>query len=373
MRAVFLLLLLTAPAVGDPSRQRVIGGGLSFAIDARSDLHVVRGTRRAKLVYASKILSVAVDAARRKVVVDVEDYTCVGNTKHTWTFDHLDARIENWAAYGLAQKKDYKRAIAGFEKAVKFDPTWRIPAYNLASAHQLAGDKAAAVAALAPWLASHPIATYVQVTTDPDLAPLLDRPELAAIRAKQAGNVKVTEKGFDPLYAKERQLVAIARHTSQLVSGRSQITVEIYDARTGDPVALLPLVRLGDTVPNDGRLTTTGKTTAVSRSVRLQTLLADLGFSAAKFEKAPTNDSDPGKVKVVFAKAKLGIVAVGSVANALRGNKRVGTVRLSGEMRSAVFVVDASVVVIATYNPSVSDSCDSGQSEDDTAVMSIKP
>lgn len=371
MRVVFLVLLLAhATATADPTKQRPIGEGLSFAIDARNGLHVVKGTKRAKLVAASSIRSVAVDAAKRKVVVDVDDYSCVGNTKHTWTFGHLEARIENWTAYGTAQTKDYKGAVAGFEKAVKFDPAWQIAAYNLASAHQLAGDKLAAVAALAPWLASHPIATYVQVATDPDLAPLLDRPELAAIRAKQAGNVKVTEKGFDPLYSKERQLVAIAMHTSQLVSGRAQITVEIYDARTGGPVARLPLVRLGDTIPNDGRLTTTGKTTAVSRSVRL---LADLGFSAAKFERAPTNDDDRAKVKVVFPKAKLGIVAVGGVASALRGNKRVGTVNLTGEMRSAVFVEDASVVVIATYNPFVSDSCDSGQSEDETVVMSVKP
>lgn len=47
--------------------------------------------------------------------------------------------------------KDYKAAAAGFAQAAALDPTWNIPAYNLASAHQLLGDKPAAMAALAPW------------------------------------------------------------------------------------------------------------------------------------------------------------------------------------------------------------------------------
>ena len=92
----------TSSCGSDPTKQRVIGEGLSFAIDARSDLPVVKGTRRAKLTYATGIRSVAVDAAKRKVVVDVDDFSCIGNTKHTWTFNHLEARLENWAAYGLA-------------------------------------------------------------------------------------------------------------------------------------------------------------------------------------------------------------------------------------------------------------------------------
>lgn len=356
--AATLLLALLALSTAAHAETRAVGDGLSLSID-NHELWIVKGKQRARFASASSFRAVAVDKTKRRVTVDVEDNTCVGHTKYELTFDHLEARIENWAAYALYKAKDYKNAALGFAKASKLDPTWKIAAYNLASAHQLAGDKAAAVRSLQPHLAAEPIATYVQVTSDPDLVPLLDSAELVAIRSKQAGNAKVTDAGFEPLYAKDRNLIAFAREEKSWGSDAYTIDLQIYDAKSGALVATTPLVNWDDT-RNDARgLTTAGKKAVAERAARFQTMLRQLGFSSPELEKTKVTDDGSTKMKAVFPKAKLGVVATPDVANALRGNTQVGTAKSAGKMLSAVFVEDASAVVITTHLHSA-EGCDGG-------------
>ncbi len=96
-------------------------------------LWVMKGKARALLTKR------AIDPQAGVVDVDVEDSSCVGKAHYTWSLAHLDARIANANAFALHQKKSYKLAAEGFAKAVALDPTWKIAAYNLASAHSLAG------------------------------------------------------------------------------------------------------------------------------------------------------------------------------------------------------------------------------------------
>jgi hypothetical protein len=362
---VLSMLVTTAHA-----ETRKIDNDLALSVD--SSLWVVKGKQRARLVTASAFKSMTVDKANKKVVVDVADNTCVGNTKHEFTFAHLEARLENWAAHGLHQRKDLKGAAAGFDRAVKLDPTWRIPAYNLASAHQLLGDKAAAVAALAPWLKAEPIATYVQVTSDPDLAPLLVRPELAALHAKQAGNAKVTNQGFPTLLDKTRGLIAYARSESSGGGMNYTIDLQIYDAKTGALVASTPLVHWDDTNPENGKLTAAGTKAVPARAERYTKMLANLGFSTTKLEEATIKEHDSqAKMMAHFAKAKLGVVATPDLANALRGNTRVGTVKSEGQMHAATFVEEASAVIVKTQRHAIEAGCEAGP-EIGVYVMPIK-
>jgi hypothetical protein len=216
------------------------------------------------------------------------------------------------------------------------------------------------VVALERHLTAEPIATYVQVTSDPELAPLLDQAELVAIQSKQAGNAKVTEKGFEPVYAKDRNLIAFAREEKSWGSAAYTIDLQIYDAKSGALVASTPLVHWDDTKHEATGLTMAGKKAVAERAARFQAMLQQLGFSTAKLEKTKVADDDGSmKIKGVFPKAKLGIVATPNGANALRGNTSVGTAKSSGKMLSAVFVEEASAVVITTHLHSA-EGCDGG-------------
>jgi hypothetical protein len=367
-------VLLATLAAHAHAETRQLSEGLTLSID-NNGLHVVKGTQRARLVNASAFKSLSVDKAKRKVVVDVADNTCVGNTKHEWTFGQLDARLENWSAYTLYKKKDWKGAVAGFDKATKHDPTWRIAAYNLASAHQLAGDKTAAVAALAPWLASEPIATYVQVTSDPELAPLLDRPELAKLRSAQPGTAKVSEAGLaEPLFARERDLIAIMRTEGSGGGAQYEIDIQLWNAKTGVLVSSTTLVAMSDTRPDyPAALTTAGKKVVAERAPRIQKLLVGLGFKPAKIEQGTIKEHDSAaKMMAFFAKAKLGVVATPDVANALRGNTQVGSVKSSGKMMAATYFEEANAIVIKNQLHAIEAGCDAGP-EIGQFVIPVKP
>lgn len=349
------VLALVTPAHAET---RAIGGDLSLSVD--SSLWVYRGKQRARLATGRAFKALAVDQAKRMVTVEVEDDTCIGTTRHTFTFAHLEARLENWAAYGHYQNKDLKAAAAGFDRAARLDPTWNLPAYNLASAHQLLGDRSAAIAALAPWLVSAPIATYVHASSDPELSPLLSHRAFAALAAKQPGNAKVTSQGFPTLYARERGWIAHARHEGEGQAMSFTIDLQIYDAKTGALVASSPLVQWDETDPIRGGLTAAGKKAVAARAARFTAMLVSLGFSTTKLEQATIKEHDTQqKMLAHFPKAKLGVVATPDVANALRGNTRVGTVASAGQMQAATLVEEAGVVIVQTQLHAV-EGCDAG-------------
>lgn len=96
-------------------------------------LYVRKGKLRTRFGAASYVASVHINAAARSVTLEFEN-SCNIAYKETWTYGALEARLENTSAYQLHQTKNYKAAALGFARAAALDPTWNIPAYNLASA-----------------------------------------------------------------------------------------------------------------------------------------------------------------------------------------------------------------------------------------------
>src|SRR5262245_40303082 len=145
MRNLLTLSLLlatagTAAADDAPVTRKSLGKGYDLVIDGNG-VSVVKGKQRARLADGISITKAVVDKGGKQVDVTIEDYSCAMTHQYTWTFGFFDAKLENTAAYALHKKKDYKGSAAGFGKAVAADPTWKIAAYNLASAQQLSGDK----------------------------------------------------------------------------------------------------------------------------------------------------------------------------------------------------------------------------------------
>lgn len=370
-------LLFSSRAIAQPfdasdkESVRPVADGFSLAIGRPGALYLVKGKQFTKLGPADRFISLAVDKTAKKVVAEIGDYTCAGQTHYEWTIDHFTARMENASAYALHLKKDFKAAAAGFARAAAADPAWRIPAYNLASALQLAGDKPGAVKALATWLASEPIATYLHVATDPELAPLLDQPTLAAIRTTKVGAAKLTTAGIDgvALFAPERGLLAIARNEASWGSAAFTTELQIWDIAQGKLVASTTIVAWDETDPSLDKpaVTKAAKQKVADRIARLETQLAALGFRKAKIEKGVEN-GDGTKAKVSFAKAKIGVVGPGDMAEAafkdgiahvLRKNTTLANAKIVGRLRAATFVEDASAVIIETQRHSA-EGCDGG-------------
>lgn len=357
------------PGIAAADERRDVGEGYQVQI-AADGLWVRKGKQRARFANASAITKATLDKKARTLTVEAETWGC-GTTEHSWALGHVDAKLENTTAYLLHRKKDYKGAAAGFARAVAADPTWNIPAYNLASARQLMGDKPGAIAALAPWLASAPLSTYVQVSTDPELAPLLDQPELAAMRAKTPGNVTVTAKtvdgviGYDPAHS----LIAVARKEEGWgAGGYFTSTLEIYDL-DGKLVASTPLVLESETGENARNRSATDK-----RAKQLQTMLSGLGFTRPKVE---AGKSKQGSDNFSLPKAKLGL-AYSNTDGKVRVLQKdtvlgQGDVYANGPMNitRVEYVEEPKAVVVWTQSPG-SEGC-MGTDPTDTYVIKLTP
>lgn len=291
MRPLLALLLIPALAHAD-ARRAVVGNGYALVVDR--GLAVEKAGTRAHLDDTTDAIgTVTIDTAAGKLGADVED-RC-GVRRHLgWTFAQLDAALARAAAF-----------------------------------------KAADVGALAPYLKSDPVASYVQIATDPKLAPLLDKPELRALRSARPGTAAVTADGVtgDVLYAPDRKLIAIAR--SERSWGGPQIlvrNVELYDTK-GKLVAIAPLP--------DKRAAAT-----------IQSMLRDLGFSPATVEAgSAVTRTDDGKTKSTFAQAKLGIVVLHGTARVLRGDTEVAKASVSEHLVTAFYLPDVRAIVAWTIRP----------------------
>ena len=227
------------PALADPTTSVIVGDGLAIKIEGHGDVMVSNAGHGARLASRAESLeNLKVDRMAKRVELDVDRGPgCLGEHL-SFGFAQLQARIENTDAYARHRKHDWAGAIAGYAKAIALDPTWRIPAYNRAGASVSSGDLAAGVAALAPWLASEPIATFVQVSSDPELAPLLARPELAAIRAAKPGTVTLIPSRTNDVIgvAAERGLVAVSRIEAPM-GCQFDSYIELHDVATNKRVA----------------------------------------------------------------------------------------------------------------------------------------
>jgi len=365
--ALVLLAVLSAPALADDDTSKSLGNGYRLVIE-QDGLVVRKGRQRAALtkwgVLAFKKL--VLDKPAGKVDLEVEDSTCVGSNRYSWTFAHLDARLANASAFALHRKKNYKAAAVGFAKAVAADPTWKLAAYNLASAHTLLGNQDAALAALAPWIAAEPVTTYVQVTADPELRPLLARPELQQLRAAKPGAIKLTAKELEAgvAYSADRSLIAVLHSEHSWGSSAHERTLEILELATGKLVATTPLIKWSETSNDCYRagceLTRAARPIVAQRVEWLTAMLGELGFVTPKTEVVkPEWNDDQTKRKAFLSRAKLGVVAgQDGVARVLRGNTVLGTATgVRGRLDGGVLLEDVRAFVLWSFSPT-GEGCD---------------
>ncbi|HTR55355.1 MAG TPA: hypothetical protein VMJ10_31970 [Kofleriaceae bacterium] len=346
LSALVVVLAIGATARADgPGERAVLGDGYELVID-HHQLFVVRGKQRAPLGRADTIDSAKV--GHRRVQIEAEAAECHSLSLELG-FDELEAHLVNAAAYERHVHHDYAAAATGFARAAALAPHWPIPAYNLASADQLRGDLDGAIAALAPWLAKHPLATYLQVARDPELRPLLARRELAALRPSPAGTAKVDAGGIigSIAYSPTHHALALTRsYGSGDMSGQSPSTltdIAIFDTG-GNLIATLP--------PDHAT----------------QTVLDELGFSPASVEQGSSLDNTAEKSTSKLPKAKLYVVIKDSIARAFRGDRELGHAEISEHFAAVSYVEDARVVVISWAESGGPDWCPEGEG---TAMIRI--
>jgi len=386
MRALIALLAMAGTAHAqhfdpkDTEAYKPVADGLALAISAPGAVYVVKGKQFTRLANAMSFKSFAVDKQAKKVTALIEDATCEGATKYEWSFDHLEARLENAIAFTHYKRGDLATAKAGFARAVKKDPAWRIPAYNHASMLQLTGDKAAAVNVLAPWIAAEPLQTYLQVASDPELAPLIDEPALVALRSPTAGTAKLTTNEKDTvLYSPDRKLVVYQSYEGSWATSNFAIELQLWDPAKSVMLASTITVRGDETVDmaNKPAVKASAKKTVDARIARLEAALGALGFSNAKLERA-TDSSQGAKTKFNLAKAKFG--AVGPDANnafkegvvrVLRKNTELATAKIVGRFAGMMFLPEQQVLVVEMQRHSA-EGCDGGP-EHAATVINVKP
>lgn len=335
MRIAIALVSMVSVVHADELASEQVG---DYTIDAGG--FVTKGAIKSPLVDGKElaIQNFVGDAKARRVSFSTSAF-CAGMPApdFKFTFDQLEARIVNVSALKLHLAKKSKEAIAGFARAAKLDPVWNIAAYNLASARNVGGDRAGALAALGPMLAAQPVQTYYQVLIDPELQSLATAKELTSLKTTARGTGKHDSKDY--LYSGERSLIAydIARGQSYLTCFVPHDLV-VHDTRTGKRVATIPLMTDADTAgiactnpvqgPSKAGQKKLDERLAKRRAV-VDAFLGDLGFSVAPFESAVMphpNDVGDGKLKATFPKSKMYAVVGKSGTNILRGNTVVGTV-----------------------------------------------
>jgi hypothetical protein len=311
-----------------------------------------------------------IDAKGRKVSFATSNYCDAPVGTFTLTFDQLASRLDNVAAYGLHKKKKYEESKAGFARALALDPTNRIAAVNLASAQQLLGDKDGAVKTLTPWLASEPVAMYGTVVADPELAPLLPQPALAALKAKVPGNVTVTPgllKG-NVAYAAERALLAVQRTECGWGADGPDacaVTVELFDA-AGTLTASLPLTSFD----------ATNRVLGVRRARAAQQTLRDLGFKTeavvtGKDTSTPA-DQDAMKRRISFPTLKVGVAVVEGHVNFLRGNTVLGHADTLSRLHGVMWAPSARAFVLWSGRPG-HEGCEGTDPQETTVVPVALP
>ncbi|HEV7557649.1 MAG TPA: hypothetical protein VGO00_19425 [Kofleriaceae bacterium] len=374
LRVLALLIALPAIAAADDKGEHDLGRGYRLEVE-QTGVVVTKAGQRASL-QGGVIGLGKVTVTGGAVDADVEDITCVGSHHYRWTFDHLDARLANSAAFALHRRKSYKDAAAGFAKAAAADPSWAIPAYNLASARTLMGDLDGAIATLSSRLASDPIVTYMHVSSDPELRPLLARKELIALHAKTPGTSKLAADALDGglAYAPERGLVAVLHEEHSWGSGAFGATVEVYDIKSSKLVASTDLVQWSETDPmcysKGCGVKASARAAVADRVAKAQAVLRELGFSPIAMETATVEDGPPRKA--YLSTAKLGVASADGVARVLRGNTVLATASgLHGRLEKVMYVEPLRLFVLWSFL-ATGEGCD-GYPENAVTTLTITP
>lgn len=344
--AIALVASRRAAAAVQPGEERgisktvsraVLPGGLVLTVEPGS-VAVERGAVRAPLSLGSRVA-----LPRALKGVDVDD---AGHVVATIT-DSCD--------------EDHAVDLTLGELGARVDD---VAAETAAAAQVKAGKPADGMRTLAPLLAKAPIATYARVATDPALAPLLRRPELARLRAPRPGTAKlalgkgdvaIRGKGKGPETAVSRQhhLVATLDAPSGPTACAGNADLLVVDP-SGAEAARLPLYRADEMTTDQAQgcpFVRAARPRIAARVAAAQRVLADLGFSPAAGE-AGVITNGPGDPRAQFPQAKLTLVLGRERARVLVGEDERGAAPSPGvaQIDSATHLAEPGVVVVRWRN-----------------------
>jgi hypothetical protein len=352
MRLAIISLLVAGMA--SLAAAEPVAEGYELVIE-NGELIVVKGKRRSPLTFGMFELSqLKVDKKARKVVVPALS-DCEGDHTIAFTFDHFEARLFHAEGLAAHKKKDWANAAKAFASAVRFDPKWVELAYLLAAARTQLNDRAGATAALAPWLASAPVPTYLKVAHDPELSPLLATKELAAIRAPKPGTAKVDAAGIVGYYgfSAHRGIVAATVEHGPGRGCTATTVVVLFDVARGTQLGEMELSGrevCDDTVPADKRKP---ELVAPDRAKQIEKLLADFGVDPTPWEEAAGVGGEPyGPSVATLPKAGLGVGQGASGSEIRRGKTLVGTTQGGGRIELAGWVPAGKLIVTTNYHHS---------------------
>ncbi len=239
-----------------------------------------------------------------------------------------------------------------------------VAAETSAAAQLKAGKPGDAVQTLAPLLARAPIATYGRVVTEPALAALARRPELAKLHAKPKGTAKLVlgkgdvtmaGKGKAPgllaVSTRHRLIAAIAGPQSR-GSCAGDADLLLLDL-TGAEVTRLPLYATAEMTTDGDKgcpFARPARPRIAARVAAAQRLLADLGFSPATGEVAtisPRGELGMGGY-AQFPRAQLRLIRVpeGITVQGKGGELQTAASTDRGQLDAAVYLPDLAVIVV---------------------------
>jgi hypothetical protein len=324
---------------------------LTLVMDARG-LAVQRGKLRAPLEIDGHSLPIKLSVAMdgKLVGIYVTD-SCDVVHKLYLGLPNLEARLENVAALAQHRQRRWADSAAGFARALALDPTFDVAATNLASAQLRSGRAEDAVKTLAPFLYPPRAATYARLVADPELVPLLDRPEVAAVRASVAGTARLKVTPDDVTldgrfaFSSKYRLVAAVRGEASWGNCAHEAELVLLDSAGGVAARML-LLSMNEETIDEARncpIEPSARRSVAARVAAAQRLLTDLGFSPGG-EPGELSLTERGMSRAKFAQAKIGLVIGAGVARALRGNREIGSAPTPGESLVAASFFDRSYV-----------------------------
>jgi hypothetical protein len=347
---VRLLWIVVVLALATPAYAMKLGRGYELVVVDRQ-VFVARAHRKAPLDIGATPCCVKTDKDRVSITVQTD---CNGETTITFTFDQLEARLVDADARALEARGEHAKAADGFARAARLDPTWGVPAFEVATVLANKGDLTGGAAAIAPWLAARPVQTYARIALDTRLSPLLAAPELAKLRAAHRGSAKIVggrlagRAGYSP----DLGLAAVEVEQSDGMSCEVRVAIELIDVHTGKVLADLSLSQFdgcgeGPAIP---------ELAAPHQDEQVLTILDDLGIQSTAFEVGSLGSKDDTTRLARFPKAKLGVVAVIGSVRVLRRDTTLATGTLSEpNLVSATYLPDVRLMVLGSYRPS--DAC----------------
>jgi hypothetical protein len=390
MAGTVILAALTAaaaaPGKGKPFRESdnrvLLPNGLTLVLE-KSTLTVRRGTRRARIeVPASTDIITDVEARQGpvdgSVIVTITD-SCDERHVLNFTVPGLEARLENVAALDLHRQRRWNESAAGFARAVALDPTFDVAATNLASAQVMLGKPDDAMKTIAPLLARAPVATYAKLVSDPELAPLLQQAEVAALRVPVPGTARLKQTSTDvglersfALSSRYRVVAAVHRESGWGIC-TSEAELVLLDLK-GVELARMRLYDTSESTTDEEHgcpIAKSARPRVAARVAAAQRLLTDLGFSPAG-ELGQQSTTDSGLLRRTFPHAKVGLVIGPKGVRALHGDHELGAAPTRGESLDAAAFLDGYDAIAFTWSRSGREGCE-GTDPTGVQVLPLKP